>query len=235
VSHNLKEMNEEFDRQVDVKQAELMSQVGANSYHGLKKARKLAKKKRDTHSLPKFIRDNKFGVQFGIGTLPSDDMNMIMTNEFGLEFERRINERKEIESELVKLAAYCQKNQKFNIYKTKAQAMRDEVTKHILERQQQMNQEDQYFQSIAQPRLISKKNQGLPQLHTPRSQSLKQRPKLVNQALSQSSALPDLKTAEIDENEFEIKKLIRKNLEFEKPKKGEVKAAMIKTDKPERH
>jgi hypothetical protein len=50
----------------------------------------VAKYKRDTNSLPRFIEENKYKVEFGISTLPSDSMNMVMTNEFGNDFIRKM-------------------------------------------------------------------------------------------------------------------------------------------------
>lgn len=50
------------------------------SYKGFQKQKQL--KKRDTNSLPRHILDNKQTLQFGQGTLPSDNMNMVMTHEF---------------------------------------------------------------------------------------------------------------------------------------------------------
>ena len=113
-------MNDEFNKQMSIKEAETLSQAPTQAYQGLKKAKKLAKKSKKTEPLPKYINENKYGVQFGIGSLPSDDMNMIMKNGFGLDFERKVNERREIEMELEKLANYHQKNLKHNIYLTKA-------------------------------------------------------------------------------------------------------------------
>jgi hypothetical protein len=150
-------MNDEYNRHLEVQEAEILSQAPTQTYQGLNKAKKLARKQRDTYSLPKHIRLNKYGVQFGIGTLPSDDMNMVMRNEFGQEFERRIRERKDIEIELEKLAAFYQKNLKHNVYKTKAQAMRDLVTKNNLEKIQQNEQEHEFLLKNHIPKIITRK------------------------------------------------------------------------------
>ena len=44
-------------------------------------------------------------VQFGIGTLPSDNMNMVMNNDFGNDFIRKMKDKKLIEGELGRIAA----------------------------------------------------------------------------------------------------------------------------------
>ena len=59
-----------------------MSKNPGDAYKGLKKAKKLAKKQRDTNSLPKHVRENIQTIQFGVGTLPSDNMKMVMNNDF---------------------------------------------------------------------------------------------------------------------------------------------------------
>jgi hypothetical protein len=47
-------------------------------------------------------------------------MNMVMTNEFGQDFIRKMQEKQAIERELEYLANLQQKNAKYNIYLTKA-------------------------------------------------------------------------------------------------------------------
>jgi hypothetical protein len=47
-------------------------------------------------------------------------MNMVMTNEFGHDFLRKMQERQAIEKELEYIANMQQKNAKYNIYLTKA-------------------------------------------------------------------------------------------------------------------
>jgi len=72
----------------------------------LKKAQKIAKNKRNTNSLPKYIRENINTIQFGVGTLPSDNMKMVMNNEFNHDFVRKLKERQTIEAELERIASY---------------------------------------------------------------------------------------------------------------------------------
>jgi len=47
-------------------------------------------------------------------------MNMVMTNEFGHDFVRKMEERQAIEKELGLIANMQQKTAKYNIYVTKA-------------------------------------------------------------------------------------------------------------------
>ena len=56
-------------------------------------------------------------------------MNMVMTHEFEHDFVRKMRERQTIEYELDRLASHYHKNAKHNIYKTKAQLLRDEAAK----------------------------------------------------------------------------------------------------------
>lgn len=69
---------------------DFLSQAPSATYQGLGKKKKVAKYKRDTNSLPRFIEENKYKVEFGISTLPSDSMNMVMNNEFGNDFIRKM-------------------------------------------------------------------------------------------------------------------------------------------------
>jgi hypothetical protein len=43
-------------------------------------------------------------IQFGVGTLPSDNMTLVMNNEFGNDFIRKMTEKKIIERELDRIA-----------------------------------------------------------------------------------------------------------------------------------
>jgi hypothetical protein len=70
-----------------------ISQASSNKYLGYKKAKQLSKNVRVTNTLPKYITDNINTVEFGVGTLPSDDMNMVMYNEFNHDFVRKLQER----------------------------------------------------------------------------------------------------------------------------------------------
>ena len=110
-------------------EADTLSQATSNVYRGFNKAKKIAKHKRDTNVLPQYIRDNINTVQFGITTLPSDNMNMVMTNEFQHDFVRKVIERQAVERELQRIANIQAKNAKHNIYMTKSQALRNEATR----------------------------------------------------------------------------------------------------------
>ena len=104
----------------EAREMDRLSKAPGDAYKGLKKAKKLAKKQRDTTSLPKHIMDNVERIQFGISTLPSDNMKMVMNNEFNHDFIRRLKEKQIIENELERVASLQQKNAKHNIYLTKA-------------------------------------------------------------------------------------------------------------------
>ena len=77
----------------EAREIDRLSKAPADAYKGLKKAKKLARKQRDTTSLPKHIMENIQQVQFGVGTLPSDNMKMVMNNEFNHDFIRRLKEK----------------------------------------------------------------------------------------------------------------------------------------------
>lgn len=71
--------------------------------------------------LPAHILANKLAVQFGQGTLPSDNMNMVMTHEFQNDFNQKMNDKRMINMELEKIAKMTSKNYKHNIPLTKGQ------------------------------------------------------------------------------------------------------------------
>ena len=71
-------------------------------------------------SLPKHIHANPYSVEFGVGTLPSDDMNMIMTHEFEHAYVYKQAQKLHIERELEKMANNQARNAKHNVYLTKA-------------------------------------------------------------------------------------------------------------------
>ena len=91
-------------KNLEAREIDRLSKAPGEVYKGLKKAKKLAKKQRDTTSLPKHIRENVQHIQFGVGTLPSDNMKMIMNNDFQHDFIRRLKEKQIIEAELEKMA-----------------------------------------------------------------------------------------------------------------------------------
>lgn len=79
------------------KEIETLSKTG-NAYKGFNKQKNNKKaKKRQYTSLPRFIEDNKYAVQFGCGTLPSDNMNMIMHHEFEHAYVHKQTQRMAIE------------------------------------------------------------------------------------------------------------------------------------------
>lgn len=90
LSHKLQFENRQKSKLMEM---DSISQASSNKYHGFKKAKQLSKKVRETNSLPKYIRDNINTVEFGVGTLPSDDMNMVMYNEFNHDYVRKMQER----------------------------------------------------------------------------------------------------------------------------------------------
>lgn len=77
-------------------------------------------KKREVTSLPKYIQENRYDVQFGCGTLPSDNMNMVMQHEFEHAYVFKQQQRVAIERELERIANFHAKNAKHNVYLTKA-------------------------------------------------------------------------------------------------------------------
>ena len=182
VSTNLRHMEDIERKQVE---QDTLSRATSNVYKGFNKAKKgVAKKQRDTTALPQYIRENINKVQFGITTLPSDNMNMVMTNEFQHDFVRKVVERQAVEKELQRIANIHQKNAKHNIYMTKGQALRNEATRVSLEKMQN----EEIVSAQLEKHLINKmvKNAG-----SPRAQSSKSpRPmKLMNGA-----ALPPIQT-----------------------------------------
>jgi len=70
---------------------------------------------------------------------------MVMTHEFEHAYVNKIKQKRAIEHEMEKLANYQMKNAKYNIYVTKAQAMRDQVTKDQLEHHALQDLEDEYL------------------------------------------------------------------------------------------
>jgi len=77
----------------EAREVDRLSKAPGDAYRGLKKAKKLARKQRDTTSLPKHIRENVGLIQFGVGTLPSDNMKMVMNNDFQHDFIKRLKEK----------------------------------------------------------------------------------------------------------------------------------------------
>ena len=59
-----------------------------------------------------------------------------MTNEFGHDFLRKMQERQAIEKELETIANMQQKNAKYNIYVTKAYALRNEITMKTIQKRE---------------------------------------------------------------------------------------------------
>ena len=69
-----------------------------------------------------------------------------MNNDFGADFVRKMHERKAIEKELEKIANMQQRNAKYNIYVTKAQAMRNEVTAQTIQQREIEKAEAQWLE-----------------------------------------------------------------------------------------
>jgi len=82
-------------------------------------------------------------------------MTMVMNNEFGLDFLRKLHEKKSIENELTRLAVHHNRNMKHNVYLTKAQAMRNQVTKDYLDKMYSNDQENSFFERNHIPKLKS--------------------------------------------------------------------------------
>lgn len=97
-----------------------ISRAPTNSYKAFSQQKNKKPKKRIVTSLPKHIHENPWDVEFGCGTLPSDNMNMIMTHEFEHAFVYKQQQKLAIEREMEKMANYQAKNAKYNVYITKA-------------------------------------------------------------------------------------------------------------------
>lgn len=82
---------------------------------------------------------------------------MVMNNEFGHDFVRKMMQRKTIEQELEKIAHMQMKNAKYNIYKTKAQAMRDEKTLNTIQDRQHEAEVNAYFEANHIPMMAGTK------------------------------------------------------------------------------
>ena len=89
---------------------------------------------RDTNKLPLHILANKLAVQFGQGSLPSDNINMIMTHEFQNNFNQKMQDKAMINLELEKIAKMTSKYHKHNIPMTKAMSIRMNHTKQEMQR-----------------------------------------------------------------------------------------------------
>lgn len=123
-------------------------------------------------------------------------MNMVMNNDFGADFVRKMHERKTIEKELEKIANMQQRNAKYNIYVTKAQALRNEVTAQTIHQREVEKAEAQWLEDNHIPN-------GLKASPLARSMSLKSPKsdhiKIKEQNYSKASQyLPPLKQAKND-------------------------------------
>ena len=63
----------------------MLSKAPSQGYKPIKRGKK-ARGKRETYSLPKHLKEN---MQFGVSSLPSDNMHMVMQHTFGEEFDRK--------------------------------------------------------------------------------------------------------------------------------------------------
>lgn len=191
-------------------------------YKGLQKTKK--RKQRDTASLPRHILDHKFAVQFGQGTLPSDNMNMVMTHEFQQNFNQKMNDKKMINAELEKIAKMTQKNQKFNIPLTTAQAIRMNYTKNQLQRHEDEHAENLYYQEHHVPKMYSSPGQRSMSSKSPRTKMLKMQ--------ASKGELPPLQLKrKNNDQEKEIIGLIKKNLLIDKTKLKSQLAQSLSTHK----
>lgn len=80
-SNQLKELETIQKYHREMNDIDELSHAPSNAYGGFSKNKKKPQKKKQT-SLPRHIFDNKHMYQFGCGTLPSDNMNMVMEHEF---------------------------------------------------------------------------------------------------------------------------------------------------------
>lgn len=144
------------ERRVNVvrkqKEIETMSQTAA-SYGSFSKLKNKKKKKDLVSNLPSYVSSNLEGYEFGIGTLPSDNMGMVMTNEFGNDFIRKMMERQAIEKELSRMANLQAKNSKHNIYVTKTQALRDAVTLGTMRKKEADEASNAYYEQNHIPKM----------------------------------------------------------------------------------
>lgn len=121
-SNQLKTLEEQQRRTREQDELEQLSHVAPTAqYQGFNKTRIQQKKRKQIKSLPKFVRENLNQIQFGCGTLPSDNMNMVMTHEFEHAFVKKMRDRQNIERELDRLAHLHEKNAKYNVYLTKGE------------------------------------------------------------------------------------------------------------------
>lgn len=101
-------------------ETETLSTAPSNAYKGFSQQRNKKPRKRQGTSLPRYLEEHKHNVSFGCGTLPSDNMDMIMHHEFEHAYVYKQQQRQAIEQEMQKIADYQSKNAKYNIYLTKA-------------------------------------------------------------------------------------------------------------------
>lgn len=179
------------------KEIETISQTAA-SYGSFSKLKNKKKKKDLLSSLPSHLTSNMGSHEFGIGTLPSDNMGMVMNNEFGNDFIRKMMERQAIEKELVRMSTLQAKNAKHNIYVTKAQALRDAVTLGAMRQKEADEASNAYYEKNHVPKMW-KAGSG-------RSQSQK----ALTITPADEKSLPPLKDK--TNEEAEIMNLINKNL-----------------------
>ena len=131
---------------------ETLSKAPNNVYKGFSQQKSKKPKKRQGTSLPRVLEQNKYGVTFGCGTLPSDNMNMVMHHEFEHAYVYKQKQGLAIEQEMHLIADYAAKNAKHNIYLTKAQQLRNEVTRASLEKNRNLDIEDKFLTENSVPK-----------------------------------------------------------------------------------
>lgn len=215
------------------KEIDTLSKAPTNAYKGFSQQRNNKKpKKRQGTSLPRHLEEHKYAVSFGCGTLPSDNMNMIMHHDFEHAYVHKQVQRMAIEQEMQKIAEYQAKHSKHNIYLTKAQQLRNEATRASLDHNRNLQIEDAYLTENSVPKVAPLnsllKRIGVKQSDAGLSQGTSLAKPISQAALSQihgstglgkaASALPPVKESKnknLTEQEAEIKQLIQQNLIFD--------------------
>lgn len=137
---------------------------------------------------------------------------MVMTHEFEHAFLQKMRQKQSIEHEMERIAAMQQKNAKHNIYITKAQALRNQLTKNTLDDNRAREMEEALLTSSHQPKTNMNsllKSIGSTPLHT------------ISVDQKSEKRLPPLKS-NLKLEEQEIQALLKKNLIYDKPQKKSI-------------
>lgn len=92
-SAHLKQLETQMKQNKERLELETLSVAPSNAYGGYNQQKQKKPKRKVITSLPKYIRDNINVVSFGCGTLPSDNMNMVMTHEFEHAFVNKLKQK----------------------------------------------------------------------------------------------------------------------------------------------